>query len=200
MIAYLRGTVADIGLDRAVIECSGLGYEVLCAPRTLATLRRGEEAKLMTTMVVREDSQTLYGFEHAAARSMFDLLQKVSGLGPRLALACLAMYSTEELSAAISAKNARALQKIPGVGKRLAERILVDLDGKTEAAVPADEHTTLQPALDTEGTASTVIEALVGLGFPEKTAEPAVAQAMADNPEATVSTLLHAALARLGGR
>ncbi|AKK06076.1 Holliday junction DNA helicase subunit RuvA [Corynebacterium mustelae] len=201
MIVSLRGTVLDIQLQYAVLECNGVGYKVLATARTLGQLARGEEAFLLTTMVVREDSQTLYGFIDEESREMFGLLQTVSGLGPKLALAAQSVYSAAELVHAITHNDAKTLQKIPGVGKRMAERMVVDLK---------DKVSTLQPtALQKPGTelssssssdvavAAQVVEALTGLGFTEKVAEPVVVAVMAENPDADTSMVLRGALSAL---
>lgn len=100
MIASLRGTVLDIQLDHAVLECAGVGYKVLATPAMLGTLQRGEEARIMTTLVVKEDSMTLYGFTSQDDRDMFHVLQTVSGLGPKLALAALSVMSAGDLAQA----------------------------------------------------------------------------------------------------
>lgn len=201
MIASLRGTVIDLGLGSAVIECAGVGYQVLAAPRTLAELRRGEEAFVLTKFVVREDAQTLYGFLDADSRDMFVLLQTVSGLGPRLALAAQAVYTTGELAAHIRGGDAKALQKIPGVGKRMAERLIVDLKDK----VAEVEELPGAPAVSAGATASganleQVIEALVGLGFREKDAEATVAAVASQNPELATGEVLRSSLNALGSK
>lgn len=203
MIASLRGTVITISLDSAVIECAGVGYLVKAAPNTLAQLTRGEETFILTTMVVKEDSQTLYGFLDDSTREMFGLLQTVSGLGPRLALAAQSVYTTEELAGAISSSDAKTLQKIPGVGKRMAERMVVDLKDKVAGYVSpgGPTHEAASPQVDLSGhIAEQVIEALTGLGFSEKMAEPAVSQVLSENPDIQTSQALRAALSILGTR
>lgn len=203
MIASLRGTVITISLDSAVIECAGVGYLIKAAPNTLAQLTRGEETFILTTMVVKEDSQTLYGFLDDSTREMFGLLQTVSGLGPRLALAAQSVYTTEELAGAISSSDAKTLQKIPGVGKRMAERMVVDLKDKVAGYVSpgGSTHEVASPQVDLSGhIAEQVIEALTGLGFTEKMAEPAVSQVLSENPDIQTSQALRAALSILGTR
>lgn len=203
MIASLRGTVITISLDSAVIECAGVGYLIKAAPNTLAQLARGEETFILTTMVVKEDSQTLYGFLDDSTREMFALLQTVSGLGPRLALAAQSVYTTEELAGAISSSDAKTLQKIPGVGKRMAERMVVDLKDKVAGYVSpgGSTHEVASPQVDLSGhIAEQVIEALTGLGFTEKMAEPAVSQVLSENPDIQTSQALRAALSILGTR
>lgn len=202
MIVSLRGIVTDIRLDHAVIECAGVGYKVLASPGTLAQLVRGEEAYVLVTMIVREDSQTLYGFIHTETREMFHLLQSVSGLGPKLALAALSVYDTGVLSHAIANQDVKTLQKIPGVGKRMAERMIVDLKDKVAAyTATAEPLESNQASLgNTQGNliAMTVVEALVGLGFSEKVAAPVVTGVVENNPDMQTSALLRMSLSLLG--
>lgn len=197
MIASLRGKIIDIALGSAVIECHGVGYEVIATPDTLSRLVRGEEAFLRTQMVVREDAQILYGFDDQESKEMFSVLQTVSGLGPRLAIAALSVYRPEALATAISGSDAKALQKIPGVGKRMAERMIVDLKDKMAGFAAAAPEAAPQAA-PSSGTTQQVIEALTGLGFSEKAALPVVEAVAAENPEAGTSALLRQALNRLG--
>ncbi|MFC2727174.1 MAG: Holliday junction branch migration protein RuvA, partial [Corynebacterium matruchotii] len=142
MIVSLRGTVIDITAHHAVIECAGVGYQVLATPSTLGHLTRGAETFILITMIVREESQTLYGFLDAATRDMFATLQTVSGLGPKLALAAQSVYTTPELAHAITHGDTKTLQKIPGVGKRMAERMVVDLKDKVATYAAPETPTT----------------------------------------------------------
>ncbi len=131
MIASVRGEVLDIALDHVVIEAGGVGYKVMATPSTLATLRRGSEARLITAMIVREDSQTLYGFADADARDLFlTLLGGVSGIGPSIALGALAMYDGPTLRQAIGDGDITALTRIPKVGKKTAELMALSLRDK----------------------------------------------------------------------
>jgi len=118
VIASVRGEVLEIALDHVVIEASGVGYKVMAAPSTLATLRRGTEAKLITAMIVREDSQTLYGFADNDSRDLFQTLLGVSGVGPKIALATLAVYDATALRRALGDGDVAALMRVPGIGKR----------------------------------------------------------------------------------
>src|SRR5512139_1542909 len=130
MIASIRGEVLDIALDRVVIEAAGVGYKVMVTPSTLATLRRGTEARLITAMIVREDSMTLYGFADADARDLFLTLLGVSGIGPSIALGALAMYDGATLRQAIGDGDIAALTRIPKVGKKTAELMALSLRDK----------------------------------------------------------------------
>ncbi len=209
MIASLRGIVIDKGLDYVVIECAGVGYQCAGTATTIAELLRGEEVFVTTAMVVREDSQTLYVFKDADEKRAFNTLQSVSGVGARLALAILSVVSPAELAVAVSNGDHKTLQKAPGVGKRLAERMAVDLKGKVaDFGDPAGEGApgTAVGATGTSGTGGAVapdvreqvIEALVGLGFTEPKANAAVDGVLAQWPEQTppdASALLRASLA-----
>ena len=209
MIASLRGEGLTIGLDHAVFECAGVGYKVLATPPTLGTLRRGEEARVLTHMAVKEDAITLFGFTDSDDRDMFLQLQSVSGLGPKLALAALSVMGSRELADAIAGAEGKRLQKIPGVGKRMADRLVVELKDKVAAfTTPVDAAAGdggSAPAAPGQAAGAgpvndQVVEALVGLGFPEKQAAAAVAAVMAEQPEADTSTLLRAALSQIGNR
>ncbi len=195
MIASVRGPVLSVGLDHAVIEVQGVGYAVYATPATLAGLRRGEETRLWTALIVREDSLTLYGFADAEARDLFTLLQTASGVGPRLALAALAVLAPEQLSNAIADGNISILTQVPGVGKKSAERLVLELRDKVGAVAGSTAVADgAQQQLRTE-----VAEALVGLGFSAKQAEQSV-QAVLDETdgEADTATVLRRTLATLG--
>jgi Holliday junction DNA helicase RuvA len=194
MIASIRGEVLDIALDHAVIEAAGVGYKVLTTPTTLSTLRRGSEARLITAMIVREDSMTLYGFADADARDLFSTLLSVSGVGPKIALATLAVYDPRALRQALADGDVTALTRVPGIGKRGAERLVLELRDKIGPMAPgggvtsATGHAVRVP----------VVEALVGLGFAAKQAEEATDKVLAGDPEATTQSALRAALSLLG--
>src|ERR1700749_4219067 len=136
MIAHLNGLVAGVGLDGAVIEVGGVGLRVQCTPDTLATLKPGEQARVQTSMVVREDSLTLFGFGSEDERNVFELLQTASGVGPRLALAMLAVHSPDELRKAVSNEDLNTLTMVPGIGKKGAQRIVLEL--KDRLGAPSD--------------------------------------------------------------
>ncbi|MEV0676190.1 Holliday junction branch migration protein RuvA [Actinosynnema sp. NPDC050436] len=193
MISSLRGQVLSIGLDHAVVEVGGVGFAVQATPTTLAALRRGEEARLATALVVREDSLTLFGFADAEARELFGLLQTVSGIGPRIALATLAVLEPDKLRAALAEGNITVLTQVPGIGRKGAERLIIELRdkvGQWEAAPSAG------PGAGQVRTQ--VAEALLGLGFPAKQAEQAVDAVLADDGSLGTSEVLRRALAALG--
>jgi Holliday junction DNA helicase RuvA len=127
MIASVRGLVAAIAPDSAVIEVGGIGLQVQCAPATLAGLRTGAEARLATSMVVREDSLTLYGFADDDEKQLFELLQTASGVGPRLAQAILAVHQPDTVRRAIAGSDLATLTRVPGIGKKGAEKLVIEL-------------------------------------------------------------------------
>lgn len=191
MIASVRGEVVEIALDHAVVEAAGVGYKVMCTPSTLGTLRRGVESRLITAMIVREDSQTLYGFADGESRDLFTTLLGVSGVGPKIALATLAVYDAQSLRQALADGDVTALTRVPGIGKRGAERMVLELRDKI-GAVPGNS------AFTGHSVRGPVVEALVGLGFAAKAAEEATDKVLADDPEATTSSALRSALSMLG--
>lgn len=195
MIASVRGEVLDIALDHVVIEAAGVGYKVMATPSTLAALHRGDEARLITAMIVREDSMTLYGFSDADARNLFLTLLAVSGIGPSIALGALAMYDGPTLRRAIADADITALTRIPKVGKKTAELMALSLRDKMGAITPSGTA-----ALNGHAVRSPVVEALVGLGFALKQAEEATDKVLANEPEATQSTALRSALSMLGNK
>lgn len=202
MIDSLNGEVLSIGLDHAVIECSGVGYRFLATPLTLGRLTRGEQSRVMTTMVVKDDGVTLYGFGDPEAREMFHKLQTVSGLGPKLALAALSVFDAGELSAHIASGDAKSIQTVPGVGKKMAERIVLELKDKVDAFIPAADAPAAAGAAPTRNGASLVseqvVEALLGLGFQERSARPVVDELVEAEPAESASALLRSALSQLG--
>ena len=194
MIASVRGEVLDIALDHVVIEAAGVGYKVMATPSTLATLHRGGEARLITAMIVREDSMTLYGFAESDARDLFLTLLSVSGVGPKIALATLAVYDAPALRQALADGDVTALTRVPGIGKRGAERMVLELREKVGPVTAASGA----PRLNGHAVRGPVVEALVGLGFAVRQAEEATDKVLANEPEATTSSALRAALSMLG--
>lgn len=198
MISSVRGQVLSVELDHAVVEVGGgVGLAVHAVPATLATLRRGEQTRLATSLVVREDSLTLYGFVDAAAREFFVLLQTVSGVGPRLALAMLAVLEPDTLRTALAQGDLAVLTRVPGIGRKGAERLVVELRDRVGVLAPAASGSATQggSAMRTQ-----VTEALIGLGFAARQAELAVDAVLAEaDPEpADTSEVLRSVLTRLG--
>lgn len=198
MIASVRGPVLHVGLDSVVVEVGGVGLQVHTTPATAAGLRHGSEVTLFTTLVVREESLTLFGFVEADERALFEQVQTVSGVGPRLALAMLAVHAPDPLRAAIGTGDVAALTKVPGIGKKGAERIVLELRDKV---VPTESASGGAPPSVTgrEPWRGQVEEALVGLGWSAKQAEDATAKVAAEAGDGSdVSGLLRAALRELG--
>lgn len=196
MIASLHGTVLRAGLDSVVVEVGGVGMLVHTTPGTAASLRTGSTASLATTLVVREESLTLYGFADEDEKTIFETIQTVSGVGPRLALAMLAVHPPDAVRVAVTTGDLVALTKVPGIGKKGAERIVLELRDKI-GAPSSTAQVSDQPA--SAAWQGQVREALIGLGWSAKQAEDAVdavAPRAADG--ANVSTLLRAALQELG--
>jgi Holliday junction DNA helicase RuvA len=196
MIAHLNGTVTTINPDGAVIDIGGVGLRVQCTPDTLANLTPGTVAQVATSLIVREDSLTLFGFASDDERNVFDLLQTATGVGPRLALAMLAVHSPDALRKAVASEDLNALTMVPGIGKKGAQRIVLEL--KDRLGTPGDavttRRTTTQP-----GWRDQVTSGLVNLGWPARDAEAAVAAVEAESPDETpdVATALRAALRKL---
>lgn len=197
MIASVRGEVLEVALDHVVIEAAGVGYRVNATPSTLSALRTGTEARLITAMIVREDSMTLYGFTDTDTRDLFLTLLSVSGVGPRLAMATLAVHDAGALRQALHDSDVTALTRVPGIGKRSAERMVLELRDKVGAGAGAGGAA---PGAGHNGHAirGPVVEALVGLGFAVKQAEEATDKVLAGDHDATTTAALRAALSLLG--
>jgi Holliday junction DNA helicase RuvA len=203
MIASVRGTVAALGPDAAVVEVGGVGLSVSCSPGTLARLRVGEAARLATSLVVREDSLTLYGFADDDERATFELLQTANGVGPKLAQTMLAVYPPRELRRAISSSDLAALTKVPGIGRKGAERIVVELRDRI-GAVDGSDARAVGGITPVSPWREQVTQALAGLGFTGREAGEAVdvvAADMADTGEGEtpdVAALLRRSIQLLG--
>ena len=179
MIAHIRGLLEEKDPTRVVIEAAGVGYELFIPLSTYEKLPHlGEEVKLLTAHIVREDDEILFGFATAGEREMFSLLVSVSGVGPKIALAILSGSSLSELSLAISSGNFKRLSSIKGVGKKTAEKICVELKDRVSAfSVSARGDETASPILRDAALA------LAALGFTEQAASELVAKVMEANPE-----------------
>jgi Holliday junction DNA helicase RuvA len=202
MIAFVSGRVAALGPDTVVVEVGGVGMAVLCTPATIAGLRIGEEARLATSLVVREDSLTLYGFADDDERVTFEILQTVSGIGPRVAQAMLAVHSPDTLRRAVADGDEKTLTAVPGIGRKGAQRLLLELKdrlgaptgaagGRTAASGPAPWREQLHAAL-------------VGLGYTAREADDAVTAVTPDaelaGGDPDIGVLLRSALRSLGRR
>ena len=206
MIASLTGTVEYVGLDRAVIASGGVGRLVFATPQTLSSLHEGREARVHTHLVVKEDSLTLFGFADRAEQEVFEILLGANGVGPRLALAVLAVHPPEAVRLAVTHEDEKALTRVPGIGPKLAKKILVELAGKlapTGAEVPeAPAAQEEAPAVPAQAWHADVVEAMVGLGWSEKDALKRVEATLAAHPELDegrdMAALLRATLREVG--
>jgi holliday junction DNA helicase RuvA len=195
VIAFVRGEVAEVTLNSAVLEVGGVGLELMCTPNTLARLRTGQVATLPTSMVVREDSLTLFGFADDDEKQVFELVQTASGVGPKLAQAMLAVLSPDAVRRAVAGDDVRTLTAVPGIGQKGAQRIILELKDRIGAPVPGGASVR---AAASEPWRDQVREGLVGLGWAVKDADRAVdtvADQAGDRPE--VAALLRAALRTL---
>jgi holliday junction DNA helicase RuvA len=206
VIAFLRGVVRALNPDSAVLEVGGAGIVVQCAPATLAGLRVGKDALVPTSLIVREESLTLFGFADDDERSTFELLLTASGVGPKLAQAMLAVHSPDDLRRAVATENLLALCAVPGIGKKGAQRIVLELKDRlgpplSRGGAPA-EHTESGDAA--ESWRATVRAGLVGLGWSAREADGAINEVAqqadhqgSDGAPPDVAALLRAALSTL---
>jgi Holliday junction DNA helicase RuvA len=207
VIASVNGRVAAVSPDGAVIEVGGVGLSLQCTPGTIARLQVGEQARLATSLVVREDSLTLYGFADDDERQLFELLQTANGVGPRVAQAVLAVHPPREVRRAVSMGDLKALMQVPGIGKKGAERLVLELRdrlGVTTSDTSLDGPalpgvTPVQPWRDQLG------QALVGLGWSTREADIAVLELVpvadaqiTETGAVEVAVLLRQALRMLG--
>lgn len=202
MIAFLTGRVAARGAGSAVIDVGGVGMTVQCTPSALSRLHVGEEGTVATSLVVREDSLTLFGFADDDEKNLFEQVQTASGIGPRIALAMLAVHSPDSLRQAVATEDTAALTRVPGIGKKGAQRIVLELRGKLDA--PVMTHGDLPSAAPPNVSAPNgawrgqVVSGLVNLGWSAKDAEAAAAAVAAEAEDTSdVTVLLRSALRKL---
>jgi Holliday junction DNA helicase RuvA len=202
MIASVRGTLLDRGDGWCIVEAGGVGYLVQVSIPTLATLPSdGEPVRLLTRHVVREDAQLLFGFAEANELKLFDLLIGVSGVGPKIALAALSGLAPAALARAIRDGNLAAIVAVPGIGRKTAERLVVDLRDKLDflaAGAPAPAKGRANGAVPRDERLEDAIEALVTLGWTKAQAAEAVQAANEEAPESRLEELVKRAIARLG--
>jgi Holliday junction DNA helicase RuvA len=195
VIAFVRGEVAALTLNSAVLEVGGVGLELMCTPNTLAELRVGQVAALPTSMVVREDSLTLFGFADDDEKQVFELVQTASGVGPKLAQAMLAVLTPDAVRRAVAGDDVRTLTAVPGIGQKGAQRIILELKDRIGTPVSSGAAPRLHVS---EPWREQVQQGLVGLGWSAKDADKAidaVADQAGDRPD--VAALLRAALRSL---
>lgn len=195
MIVYLSGTVREVRTGSAVVQTGGLGYEVFCPQSTLARLKPGEAAELHTRFIVREDAQLLFGFHDTDSAQLFDLVTSVSGVGPKLGLALLSAMPVSALAQGILDGDAALLSSVSGVGKKTAERLILDIQGKVPAHLGAPQPGSRSAVVSTAG--ADAIDALMALGFREPQVRAVVAGLLADHPEQSADTLIRKGLGQL---
>ena len=194
MIAQLTGTITHVGASALVLDVGGVGYRILATPATLATVHVRQEYSLATHLVVREDSLTLFGFDSVHERDMFETLQSVQGVGPRLALALLAVHAPHTLVEVIASGDVKALQRVPGVGAKVAARLMLELGGKLTLPEGVDTPTAAADAREQ------VADALIALGWQARAATAAVERVAPEPIDGDqVPATLRAALQSLGG-
>lgn len=201
MISLINGVVRYISLDKLVVEISGVGLSLSVTPKTSAQLNIGVQAQLFTTLVVREDALTLYGFLEDGDRALFELVQTVSGIGPKVALSIVSALSPSQLAVAVAQEDISAIEKVPGIGRKGAQRLILELKGKLTDFGTSSKSDRHQPVWREQLTS-----ALVSLGFNAKDSDVAISQVVArlsedgiDAQNLELSDLLKRALSQ-GGR
>lgn len=201
MIAQLTGTVASVTLNSLVLDVGGVGYLVQSTPRALASAQQGEPFTVHTSLVVREDSMTLFGFDSVRDRETFEILVSVQGIGPRLALAILSVHPSEQIARAAATEDTKAFTQVPGIGPKGAQRIVLELKGKLIPTGEESEAASAPVVAGAEERVAQVIAGLAGLGWSEKDAGKAVASALKEDPsleDASVAELLRRVLSGIG--
>jgi len=201
MISLINGIVRSLTLDRAVVEVGGVGLAVSITPATSASLNIGAPAQFFTSLVVREDSLTLYGFLDDDVKTLFELVQTVSGIGPKVALSIVAALSPSQLGIAIAQEDISAIEKVPGIGRKGAQRLILELKGKLSDFGTSNKIAHHQPAWREQ-----LASALISLGFSAKESDSAIttvvnqiAEEGGEANSADLSDLLKRALQK-GGR
>jgi Holliday junction DNA helicase RuvA len=175
MIATVTGTIRSLSPDKLVVEVAGVGLSVLINPPTSAGLTLGSQTTLYTSLVVREDSLTLFGFLSEEVRNLFELVQTVSGVGPKVALSIMGALTPEDLARAISQEDTSAIERVPGIGKKGAQRMILELKGKLSDLSSGATYRGHQPAWREQ-----LLSALVSLGFSPKESDSAIGYVVND--------------------
>jgi Holliday junction DNA helicase RuvA len=199
MIAFVRGEVAAVTLSSAVLEVGGVGLELMCTPGTLATLRVGRPATLPTSMVVREDSLTIFGFLDEDEKQVFEIVQTASGVGPKVAQAIVAVMSPDDVRRAITTEDVKALTRVPGIGQKGAQRIILELKDRIGPPLGVGGGGLAHPAAEPAWRVQ-VRDGLVGLGWSAKEADKAIDAVEPETPPVDgvdVGALLRSALRAL---
>jgi Holliday junction DNA helicase RuvA len=201
MISLVNGVVRSISLDKVIVEVGGVGLSLAVTQKTSAQLNIGVQAQLFTTLVVREDALTLYGFLEDGDRALFELVQTVSGIGPKVALSIVSALSPSQLAVAVAQEDISAIEKVPGIGRKGAQRLILELKGKLTDFGTSSKSDRHQPVWCEQLTS-----ALVSLGFSAKDSDAAISQVVArlsedgvDAQTLELSDLLKRALSQ-GGR
>ena len=196
MISLISGTLRSLTLDRAVVDISGVGYSLLITPRTSTQLVLGGEVTFFTTLVVREDSMTLFAFLDSSERDTFEILQTVSGIGPKVALAITGALTPDDLARAVAQEDFATIEKVPGIGKKGAQRLVLELKGKIHTSASESKIPVVQ-----SGIRDQLLAALTGLGFSPKDSDVAITSTCAllsesstDPSQVEISELLRLAL------
>ena len=184
MIATLSGTVKSLTPDRAIIEVGGVGMNVLINAHTSNSLTVGAHANLFTSLVVREDSLTLFGFSDEPSRVLFELVQTVSGIGPKVALSILGALTPSELAHAVNTENISAIEKVPGIGKKGAQRLILELKSKISDLGQGSYTRSHQPVWREQLTS-----ALISLGFSAKDSDDAINSVLSDIPQEEIAKM-----------
>jgi Holliday junction DNA helicase RuvA len=195
MIGFLRGVVAGSGAEQLTLDVGGVGYVMSVTAEHARTVRAGEETTVLTTLVIRDEVVTLYGFRTPEEKGLFDVLRSVSGVGPKLALAVLSALTPERIAQAVADEDAKAFQTVSGIGAKTAKLITVQLAGRI---APPQQPAAAAATPAAQASSVHVTAALVGLGWVERDAQQAVEQALAAGAQGE-DGLLRAALGVLGG-
>lgn len=196
MIGYIKGIVAEKYIDRLILECNGIGYLLMASGFTLREFAVGDEIKLYTKMIVREDDISIIGFVDIEEERAYELLVTVSKVGPKLALSILSTYSTNSVYGYITTGNITALSKVSGLGKKTAERIVLELKDKVDKIFTPGKEFVVEPVVT--GSNDEAIEALMSLGFSRPEASKAAHDTRILYPEALVDEIIRRSLSMLG--
>ena len=199
MIGYVKGPVTGLFKDYCFIEAGGVGYRIFISDKTRQRLQNGEEAKLFTYMAVREDAMLLYGFLSQEEYDLFLLLISISKIGPKVAMGILSAMAPAAFVGAVSAQNVTALTKLPGIGKKTAERLVVELKDKVaKLDMPESLTMPVAPTPAAEGITGKAMQALMALGYGAEEVEPILHKLASQHTD--VSTLIRAVLVEIGSR
>ncbi|MEJ6761529.1 MAG: Holliday junction branch migration protein RuvA [Candidatus Planktophila sp.] len=181
MISLISGTVRSLTTERAIVDVGGVGLSISITPHTSSQMNIGAQVQLFTTLVVREDSLTLFGFLDEESRATFELVQTVSGIGPKVALAIMGAHSAQSLATAIMQEDIKAIEKVPGIGRKGAQRLILELKGKISDFSGSERSISHQPVWREQ-----LASALVSLGFTAKDSDNAISIVVAEYAESGI--------------